>query len=240
MESNFSEKQRLYYDRHARKFDKRVLYSRKNRNHYKKINRVINVAHKLRPEKVLEVGTGTGLHAYWFLKNIKYKVKFTGIDISENMLKEARKRLSTFRNEKIVSLKKANALSLPFKDEVFDLVFSSGTLHHIDRPEKAIEEMTRVLKKGGTLIIIEPNWLFPTNILAGLINPIEKNMLKMKRKNFFLWTKELLSDVKIENFLYTPPFPKRLIPIFDKLDDLLGKVPIINSISIMLYLCGEK
>ena len=51
----------------------------------------------------------------------------------------------------------ANAEVLPFKDEVFDLVYSINLLEHVQSPERVIRECKRVLKKKGVLILITPN-----------------------------------------------------------------------------------
>lgn len=59
--------------------------------------------------------------------------------------------------------KKAKVLNLntdilPFENEYFDVVFSKSVIEHIDNTEFYISEMKRVLKTGGTLIIMVPDW----------------------------------------------------------------------------------
>ncbi len=77
MTKSFEERQERYYDHHADKFDKRgFFYSRKNRNHYKKIVKVIKAVKRHKPKKVLELGAGTGLHAYWLMKDTEAKIEY--------------------------------------------------------------------------------------------------------------------------------------------------------------------
>lgn len=54
-------------------------------------------------------------------------------------------------------LKEGNAQGLPFPDDHFDLVTCQTVLIHVPNPQKAIQEMKRVLKPGGTLLCVEPN-----------------------------------------------------------------------------------
>ena len=62
------------------------------------------------------------------------------------------------------SLQKGDAQNLPFPNDSFDLVTCQTVLIHVPDPEKAIEEMKRVLKPGGLLLCVEPN-----NIVQSLI-----------------------------------------------------------------------
>ena len=130
--------------------------------------------------------------------------------------------------------------SLPFTDNSFDLVFCAATLHHVDDQEKGVKEMTRVLKKGGKLILVEPNWLFPTNIWAGVSNPVERNVFNMRKSNFQKWTKNILKRVEINNFLYTPPYPVFLSNVYDLIDEIFPRIPLLNNLSIMIFVVGEK
>ena len=107
---------------------------------------------KLKPgDSVLEVGVGTGIHAQELLKMVD--ADYTGVDISKKCIAISKKRLP-----KKVKLMVANAEDLKFKDDSFDAVFCSGTLHHFNDQEKGLSEMVRVTKKGGMIYINTPNY----------------------------------------------------------------------------------
>ena len=101
--------------------------------------------------KVLDVATGTGDFIHTLMKALKNFDCFVGIDVLEKDLESARKR---FRG-KPVKLKRMNAKSLKFDDNSFDTVCMAYSLHHLDRVDKVLAEMHRVLKLGGSLIIQE-------------------------------------------------------------------------------------
>jgi ubiquinone/menaquinone biosynthesis C-methylase UbiE len=109
---------------------------------------------------VLEIGCGIGRWASLVEKQI---INYTGIDISLEMVKIARKRV----NSPLLVMK---ADGLGFGDETFDLVFSITVLHHIpyDIQKEAIKEMCRVTRKGGYILIIEDtrNPRKPFNLFA--------------------------------------------------------------------------
>jgi len=152
----FSDKQRLFYNSSAEKYDSRGfgVYQRSNRNHFKKFEKIYSIVRKFKPQKILEVGAGTGIHAEWLIKKTKGKVYYWGVDISEKMLETAKKRTKNllFSNKPI--FKRADANNLPFTEGFFDMVFCSGVLHHMEHPQRVIKEMVRVLKKGGKLVVI--------------------------------------------------------------------------------------
>lgn len=91
---------------------------------------------------ILEVGCGTGLILEKLSKIAK---KAVGIDISEGMIKKARK--------KGIYALKANVIKMPFENSSFDVVYSFKTLPHILEIEKAISEMKRICKNKGLLIL---------------------------------------------------------------------------------------
>ncbi len=174
--------QREYYDSHAVRFDRGALFARENRNHLKKIKAISDMLglEALDGEKcrLLEVGTGTGIHARYIMDNFK-NVEYVGVDLSRGMLLEAKKRLPGCR-----TLLAGDGENLPFKAGSFDSAYISGSLHHFGDPKKGLYELARVVKQGGNLLIMEPYWLFPTNLLAALTNKAERGIFNITEKNF--------------------------------------------------------
>jgi uncharacterized membrane protein/2-polyprenyl-3-methyl-5-hydroxy-6-metoxy-1,4-benzoquinol methylase len=95
-------------------------------------------------QSLLDVGGGTGYLASCVADRY---ARVVVADLSPGMLRVARSR-----NLQTVE---ASALELPFKDEEFDVVLCTDALHHIKQIERAVAEMCRVLKPGGTILIHE-------------------------------------------------------------------------------------
>lgn len=96
---------------------------------------------------VLECACGTGMLSVGIAQNCK---KLMATDYSEGMLKQAKRKCKNLSNVKI---KKASILCLPFNDERFDKVVAANVIHLLDDPKAAIEELQRVCKPGGKIII---------------------------------------------------------------------------------------
>ena len=99
--------------------------------------------------QVLDVGcgTGTGLVAY-----VEAGCAASGVDVSEAMLAEARKRLGDRAD-----LLRSDGVTLPFEDDRFDLVMTSMVLHEVAAPDREpfVVEMARVAKPNGRVMIID-------------------------------------------------------------------------------------
>ncbi|OCK50986.1 16S rRNA (cytosine(1402)-N(4))-methyltransferase [Chryseobacterium sp. CBo1] len=101
-------------------------------------------------EHVLEIGHGNAGH----LKNILNKakeLKYTGIDISETMNKEAGNLNKEFKDQAEFILYEGK--KLPFKDEVFDKIFTVNTVYFWENPVDFLNEIYRVLKDSGTFVL---------------------------------------------------------------------------------------
>jgi 2-polyprenyl-3-methyl-5-hydroxy-6-metoxy-1,4-benzoquinol methylase len=140
----------LFYDRISDVWGSKINNSETNKR-IKVIFDIFLHKNELKNKKFLEVGCGLG---YFSNKASKLGAKVTGIDIGPNLVKINKKLTpsGTF----IVS----SASNLPFKDETFDVVLSTEVIEHVDNQKRAIKEISRVLKKGGILVITTPNKIF--------------------------------------------------------------------------------
>jgi SAM-dependent methyltransferase len=100
-------------------------------------------------QDVLEAGCGIGTDAMRFLRA---KARYTGLDASPLALTLASSRFQ--QSELPGSLAQGSITRLPFNDCSFDLVFSHGVVHHIPDTDKAVQEFLRVLRPGGTALVM--------------------------------------------------------------------------------------
>ena len=119
--------------------------------------------------QILDVGCGTANLAI-AIKKRSPNAEILGIDPDEKILKIAKEKL---KKEKLdIKLVKAFAQKLPLKSKSFDWVVSSFAIHHIPSHLKnqAFYEMHRVLKTGGTILIIDIG--VPKNLLAKIAGAV--------------------------------------------------------------------
>ncbi|MDD3417882.1 MAG: class I SAM-dependent methyltransferase [Lachnospiraceae bacterium] len=110
--------------------------------------------------KLLDVGCGTG---NILCKLVNGKRQLFGIDLSENMVEESKKRM-----EGNADIKVADAEHIPYKDNFFDTLICNASFHHYPHPEEVLKEMKRVLKSGGKLLIGEGYAIQPFRALLNL------------------------------------------------------------------------
>ena len=103
---------------------------------------------RLQPARILDLGAGTGFFSAALLKRYR-KADVVALDIAENMLLQVQSRGGWFRKPRCVC---ADAESLPFADDSFDLVFSNLMLQWCIDLGTAFTELRRVLAPGGLLM----------------------------------------------------------------------------------------
>jgi ubiquinone/menaquinone biosynthesis C-methylase UbiE len=107
----------------------------------------------LKEGRILDIGMGNCGCMSFFLANRGFDV--IGIDRSPNAVHESKKDAEKEKFKGTFEAKLANAENLPFEDGEFDAVFAYHSIHHIDNIEGAIDEMFRVCKQGGFILIAE-------------------------------------------------------------------------------------
>lgn len=142
-------------------------------------------------QEMLEIGCGRGEFLSGF-RNLGLKVK--GVDLS----KEVKENLTKFD----ISTINAENDALPFEDNSLDIIFTKSFIEHLNSPDNFLSESYRVLKAGGVLLTLTPDW--------------ESNMQifydDFTHKTPF--TKVSLSDAyKMSGFVNTNVFLFRQLPI---------------------------
>ncbi len=153
----------------------------------------------LSDKKVLDIGCGIGRLSEFFAKDFK---EVEGIDISDEMIKKAKERLSNLNN---VNFTATDGVHYPFSDNYFDLVFSYIVFQHMPSEEiieENFKEALRVLKPNGIIKIqirggYEPNkkeWfyspVYTEKKAKALIQRIGLKTIKTgddSIKRFWLW-----------------------------------------------------
>jgi ubiquinone/menaquinone biosynthesis C-methylase UbiE len=106
-----------------------------------------------RAESALDVGCGYGADVLDLAKRLKPGGHAIGVDISEAMITEARRRTAGIGPR--VSFLVADALALPFEDNTFDICRAETVLQHLADPRRAVSEMVRVTRPGGRVGVLE-------------------------------------------------------------------------------------
>lgn len=105
-------------------------------------------------QTLLDVAGGTGDISFRFLKRAGHG-HATVLDLTEPMLTEGRKRAEASHLGDSVSWVTGDAMALPFADNTFDVYTISFGIRNVTRPQQALSEAYRVLKRGGRLMVLE-------------------------------------------------------------------------------------
>jgi len=109
---------------------------------------------------VLDLGCGSGAFTPFIARTVGVKGKVYALDVQADMLKQLERKLSKPENRDIRNIKliEGNAYELPFENNSLDLVNMVTVLQEIPDRDRALQEVRRVLKRGGFLAVTE---LFP-------------------------------------------------------------------------------
>lgn len=105
------------------------------------------------PKLILDIATGTGDFAIEALA--LNPVKVIGVDISEGMLAEGRKKMKKKKLDHLIELQLGDSEKLLFPENNFDAVIVSFGVRNFENLEKGLSDMYRVLKPGGKTVIVE-------------------------------------------------------------------------------------
>lgn len=119
------------------------IYNKKTyKSLYEKIDSMIN-----EDDEILECACGTGMLTVGMAQRCKHII---ATDFSHKMLERAEKKCKTYKN---AEFQFANIMELEFADPCFDKVVAANVIHLLDNPVVALNELMRVCKVGGQVII---------------------------------------------------------------------------------------
>ena len=144
---------RNFWDKNARIYDR---FMGKDAAAYEQMYELIRPA--VRHRTVLELATGTGLIAKHIVSAAEH---IEATDASAEMIREAKRDNESAKLHFSVQ----DMFHLPYADRSFDVVIVSNALHIVPQPEKALEEIRRVLKEDG--VLIAPTFTHAGNSLFG-------------------------------------------------------------------------
>jgi ubiquinone/menaquinone biosynthesis C-methylase UbiE len=112
---------------------------------------LVTALREARQPLVLDVATGTGRLPLALLRNLEFEGSIFGLDISFRMLEEASRKGARYQ-DRLTWLWK-DGLDLPFEDSTFDAVCCLEALEFVADATKAVKQMARVLRPGGTMLV---------------------------------------------------------------------------------------
>lgn len=159
---NYKELSRIEFDRQASFYDKS---NAANISKYPKecYPFILETLKNRKYSAVLDLGCGTGAMLERISKE-NPKAFLFGLDLSVNMIREAKRKYIP-NTEFIIG----DAENLPYESEKFDVVICNQSFHHYPNPQKAFDEVYRVLKKSGIFILCD---MYCNKILRAIENNI--------------------------------------------------------------------
>jgi ubiquinone/menaquinone biosynthesis C-methylase UbiE len=217
------------------------------------------VSDLLSPKKddiILKAGCGYGRLSGTFLSA---EAQVVGFDISISMIKYIKNRWNDYKADYKCSV--ADLTHLPFEDSTFDKVLCNGVLVHIEDPMAAVQELARVTKSDG-YILIDGNsllspfsfWIWLNHRIRKKKDPEQKNVIFRIKLPFFYRNLLELNNCKIDKIMCDSIFvgeitlpilnrgfpPVRLIPLFAKLDGLSRYIPFMKMFGVEVWFLAKK
>jgi ubiquinone/menaquinone biosynthesis C-methylase UbiE len=165
---------------------------------------------------LLDLGTGPGYLPIEIAKRSQ-DIRIVGIDLSAKLIRIARTHAAEAGLSDRLSFEIGNAAGLRFPEASFDMVISTGMLHSLKAPEKVLQEIHRLLKKGGSARIYDPA------AISSRINRKKWAASLTSGDKFFLWLYKTTG-------LHTPIKPHTRIEM----------IPIIEATNFWKYAIEEE
>jgi 2-polyprenyl-3-methyl-5-hydroxy-6-metoxy-1,4-benzoquinol methylase len=242
-----NQKQKEFYnalDPTYLKYEKNIPYAK----HL--VTRLLSHILQFEKAQILEIGAGQGRFTLELAQRVK---RLTATDLSEKQIEILQNKIKTQRSKIKIKTQRLNLQQSAINCSVYDLLkpipkvlknrkFDAITgffmLHHIDRKlyHQVIKNMLPLLKKGGRLVFIEPNCLYPFHLVEMLIEPdmhfeIEKQIYSNYLGTFKKSAEQLgLKLINFERFGFFPPPIINVFPSITTSEKWIEKIPIFQQL----------
>lgn len=116
--------------------------------------KVVSIVKENQPKKILDIATGTGDLAIMMSQSIPDS-KIVGLDISAGMLEVGKGKIKKLNLVDSIEMVLGDSENIPYEDHYFDAITVSYGVRNFENLDKGLEEILRVLKPGGTFVILE-------------------------------------------------------------------------------------
>jgi len=220
----------------------------------KELNEFLNFIGLKRKSAILEVGCGTGRVT---LPLLHQGHQVLGTEISQKSLEVLRMFARKEGLDEKLLLKKidfvSNKTAKKYENK-FDLALFVGTIHHLDpqNRERIFANVVGAVKRGGTVVALEPNPLnpfyYPWYLWRGIKNTqrvsrwrTEKGMLATNIWNLKrLYRRAGLKEIKVKRYALLPSRFGHKFPIVLTVNDSLVKMPVVRGMSGFIWIKGKK
>jgi ubiquinone/menaquinone biosynthesis C-methylase UbiE len=230
---------RSKYDNEVEKYDD--IFKNKAGLHFirRKIAKAISFNAINKNQNILEIGSATGVFSFEYEK---LGVKLTSIDLSPKNIEYVNKK--KLAQNSMIDFQVGDVENLQFLDNNFDGIISFSTLRYVPNIEKALNELFRVLKPNGYIIIDFPNKLCPwfghlKKLILGREHIHDNHYFK--RDIIRLMKEAGFKSIKIKRGLLIPKStPDFVFPLFKVFEFFAEKIPFINVFSAIIFCYGKK
>ena len=142
--------------------------------------KVVAIVGKNNPKQILDIATGTGDLAIMLAQTNPDKI--TGLDISAGMLEVGKQKIAKANLSDTIEMIVGDSENMPFADNTFDAITVSFGVRNFANLDKGLTEIKRVLKPGGTFVVLETSnptkfpfkqgYKFHTNVILPIIGKL--------------------------------------------------------------------
>ncbi|MEK7989610.1 MAG: class I SAM-dependent methyltransferase [Thiotrichaceae bacterium] len=207
-----------YKDDYSQQIEEQLSFAGQNHDFYTKVKvaYLLKQVQKVRSRlsethlKLLDVGCGHGI-AHPFILEQDKEILLYGVDPADEVIEMARKNVG-------IEYSSNDGITLPYADDTFDVTFTICVMHHVPPTQwqAFLQEMYRVTRKSGELIIFEHNPYNPLTVRIVNNCPLDKNATLLKPKQI----KSMMQDISLleptNDFILFFPFDFKVFRILEQ------------------------